>query len=56
MVRIVQNPVQNGPRYYLNVMQDFEKALKLNPDNQLARQLQQKFLEGMRQQTGNQGE
>ena len=34
------------------VMQDYEKALKLNPDNQLAKQLQQKFFEGMKQQTG----
>ena len=49
MVRIVQNPAQNGQRYYMNVMQNFEKALKLNPDNQLAKQLQQKFLEGMKQ-------
>jgi hypothetical protein len=52
MVRIVQNPAQNGQRYYLDVMQNYEKALKLNPNNQLAQQLQQKFLEGMRQQTG----
>ena len=52
MVRIVQNPAQNGPRYYINVMQNFEKALRLNPDNALARQLQQKFLEGMQQATG----
>jgi hypothetical protein len=34
-------------------MQNYEKALKLNPDNQLARQLLQKFIEGMKQQTGN---
>ena len=53
MVRIVQNPAQNGQRYYLDVMQNFEKALKLNPDNQLAKQLQQKFFEGMKQQTEN---
>ena len=51
MVRIVQNPSQNGQRYYLDVMQNFEKALKLNPDNQLAQQLQQKFFEGMKQAT-----
>lgn len=50
MVRIVQDPVQNGPRYYLNVMQDYEKALKLNPDNELAKQLQQKFQEEMQKQ------
>ena len=49
MVRIVQDPAQNGQRYYMNVMQNFEKALKLNPDNQLAKQLQQKFMEGMKQ-------
>ena len=51
MVRIVQNPAQNGQRYYLDVMQNYKKALKLNPDNQLAKQLQQKFFEGMKQQT-----
>ena len=52
MVRIVQNPAQNGQRYYLDVMQNYEKALKLNPNNQLAKQLQQNFFEGMKQQTG----
>ena len=30
-------------------MNYYEKALKLNPDNQLAQQLQQKFYEGMNQ-------
>ena len=49
MVRIVQSPAQNGQRYYIEVMQNYEKALKLNPDNQLAKDLQQKFYEGMRQ-------
>ena len=53
MVRSVQNPAQNGQRYYIDVMQNFEKALKLNPDNLLAKQLQQKFFEGMKQQTEN---
>lgn len=52
MVRIVQNPAQNGQLYYMDVMQNYEKALRLNPDNQLAKQLQQKFLEGMKLQTG----
>ena len=52
MVRIVQDPANNGQRYYINVMENFEKALKLNPENQLASQLQQKFFEGMRQATG----
>ena len=51
MVRIVQNPVQNGQRYYLDVMQNYEKALKINPNNELAKQLQEKFLEGMKQAT-----
>ena len=51
MVRIVQDPAQNGQRYYMNVMQNYEKALLLNPDNALAQQLQQKFMEGMKQQT-----
>ena len=49
MVRIVQDPAKNGQRYYLEVMQNYEKALKLNPDNQLAKQLQEKFFEGMRE-------
>ena len=47
MVRIVQDPAQNGRKYYLDVMENYEKALKLNPDNELAKQLQQKFQEGM---------
>ena len=51
MVRIVQNPAQNGQRYYLDVMQNYEKALKINPNNELAKQLQEKFLEGMKQAT-----
>ena len=49
MVRIVQNPAQNGQRYYLSVMENFDKALKINPENALALQLQQKFQEGMKQ-------
>jgi len=52
MVRIVQNPAQNGQRYYLEVMEDYEKALKLNPNNELAKMLQQKFFEGMRRMGG----
>ena len=54
MVRIVQDPAKNGQRYYLDVMQNFEKALKLNPENQLAQELQQKFMEGMKQARGRQ--
>ena len=50
MVRIVQDPARNGQRYYLDVMDYYEKALKFNPDNALARQLQEKFFEGMRAQ------
>ena len=49
MVRIVQNPAPNGQRYYLSVMENFDKALKINPENALAQQLQQKFQEGMKQ-------
>lgn len=47
MVRIVQEPAVNGQRYYLDVMENFEKALKINPGNELAKQLQLKFQEGM---------
>ena len=53
MVRIVQNPAKNGQRYYMNVMQNYEKALKINPNNQLAQQLQLKFLDGMKLAMGN---
>lgn len=49
MVRIVQDPARNGQRYYLDVMQYYEKALKINPENKLALQLQQRFREGMKQ-------
>lgn len=49
MALIVQNPAQNGPRYYISVMEHYEKALKLNPDNKLAQQMQAKFMEGMKQ-------
>ena len=52
MVRIVQDPARNGQRYYIDVMQNYEKALTINPDNQLAKQLQQQFFEGMKRQTG----
>ena len=51
MTRIVQNPAQNGQKYYMDVLQNFEKARKLNPHNLLARQLQAKFVEGMKQAT-----
>lgn len=51
MVRIVQDPAQNGQKYYLDVMENYEKALKLNPHNTLAQELQAKFVEGMRQAT-----
>lgn len=49
MVRIVQDPAQNGRRYYMDVIRYFDKALKLNPDNELAKGLQEKFFEGMNQ-------
>lgn len=48
MTKIVQNPIQNGALYYHDVMEYYEKALKINPDNALARQLYEKFKEGMR--------
>ncbi len=51
MVRIVQDPAANGQRYYLTVIDNYAKALKLNPENQLAKQLQEKFEEGMRRAT-----
>ena len=51
MARIVQNPAQNGQKYYLDVQSNFEKALKINPHNTLAQTLQAKFVEGMMKAT-----
>lgn len=45
---IVQNPQQNGIRYYKDVMSSLGDALRLNPDNQLAKLLKAKFDEGMK--------
>ena len=36
MVRIVQDPARNGQKYYMDVMRNYEKALKLNPDTEAA--------------------
>ena len=47
LVRIVQDPAVNGRKYYMEVSQNFDKALKLNPENKLAQVLQKKFYEGM---------
>lgn len=44
---IVTNPQQNGPRYYRDALDNFSKALQLNPNNETARELQSKFNEGM---------
>ncbi len=52
MARIVQDPAQNGQKYYLDALENYEKALKINPHNQLAIELQAKFVEGMKQATG----
>ena len=47
MALIVQNPTQNGQRYFMQVMQHYKKALKLNPNNMLAQQMQAEFYKGM---------
>ena len=47
LVRIVQDPAVNGRKYYMEVSQNLDKALKLNPENKLAQVLRQKFYEGM---------
>ena len=39
----------NAKRIKPDVIQNYEKALKANPDNALAQQLQEKFNEGMAQ-------
>lgn len=49
---IVQDPMHNGPAYYQTVPDYLNKALKLNPDNQLARQLLEGFEQGMKQAIG----
>lgn len=45
---IMQNPAQNGIRYYQNVISYLDEALKLNPYNELAKMLKEKFDEGMK--------
>jgi len=52
MVLIVQNPAENGPRYYLDVQRLFDLALKENPGNELAHRLSQLFAEGMKRTIG----
>ena len=52
MVRIVQDPAQNAARYYRDVLENYDKALKLNPDNQVAKDLQQKFMDSMQKAIG----
>lgn len=47
---IVMSPQQNGPRYYRQALDNFDKALKLNPNNEMAKQLQQQFKQGMEAQ------
>ena len=46
---IVMNPQQNGPRYYRQALDSFDEALKLNPANMMAKQLQTQFKKGMEQ-------
>jgi tetratricopeptide (TPR) repeat protein len=46
---IVMSPQQNGPRYYRQALDNFDEALKLNPANAMAKQLQGKFRQGMGQ-------
>lgn len=45
--RIVQNPMVNGPRYYMEVFNHLDTALKLNPDNEMAKMLKQQMQQGM---------
>ena len=48
--RIVMDPQQNGPRYYRQALDSFDEALKLNPKNEMARQLAERFRQGMGEQ------
>lgn len=50
---IVADPQQNAPRYYRQALDSFDEALRLNPGNALARQLQEQFRKVMGQ-AGNQ--
>jgi tetratricopeptide (TPR) repeat protein len=43
---IVRNPAL-GATYYRDALEHFDKALRLNPDNLLAKQLQEKFIANM---------
>ena len=48
---IVMSPQQNGPRYYRQALDNFDEALRLNPDNAMAKQLQERFRQGMGEAT-----
>ena len=44
---IVMNPQQNGPRYYRQALDNLDEALKINPENMMAKMLSERFKEGM---------
>ncbi|MGI6222163.1 MAG: hypothetical protein ACOYJG_00975 [Prevotella sp.] len=46
---IVQNPMENGPKYYMQVSSHVNKSLELNPDNELAKTVKGWFEQGMKQ-------
>lgn len=45
------SPQQNGPRYYRKALDNFDEALRLNSDNAMAKQLQERFRLGMGEAT-----
>lgn len=45
------SPQQNGPRCYLQALDNFDEAMRLNPDNAMAKLLQERFRQGMGEAT-----
>jgi len=45
---IVKDPVQNGPRYYREASDNLAEAQRINPNNNLAKMLSERFNEGMK--------
>lgn len=49
---IVKNPMKEGPVYYRDALDCFDKALQLDPNNAFARQLKARFVEEANRITG----
>lgn len=50
---IVQDPAVNGQRYYLDALDNLDRSLKCNPDNETAKMLKSKFIAELKQAMGS---